>query len=264
MIDLTKKVAVTAVAAAFALVGTSNAAYASDIAFDFNSLSTGAHLTGANSVQTYMNTILAGNGGGTVVLSGGGLNGNSLIVTNSYDGEGHVYGPGGVAVTLGTTDHGVAHGGPNDNFLYTFTGTSIIMQFSGLAPVHGVTFDFEIFPNNECSNVNNPNQCSSVPDFTFKFNGVTVPGGHFLASNPPAGSRSALSNPETNPQMPPMFFSYTFASSMSAFTLEFDDWPATIGVDNVTLVRSPEPGSMILLGSGLAGFLARRRTKAAR
>ena len=261
MTDLTKRVAVVVIATACAL-GVTRAASAATIAFDFNSLSTSAPLTtGGSSVQAYMNAILAANGGGSVALSGGGLSAGSTIVTNSYDGEGHVYGPGGVAVTLGTTDHGVGHGGANDNFLYTFTGTSIIMQFSGLVPILGVNFDFEIFPNNECANVNTCGG-AAVPDFTFKVNGVTVPGGHVLASNPAAGSRSPLSNPETNPQLPPTFFSYAFGAPMTSFTLEFDDWPATIGVDNVTLVHSPEPGSMILLGTGLAGVLARRRLKA--
>lgn len=258
MTDLTKKAAVVAVAAVVALAGAARAAYASNITFDFNGLSTGAPLTGANSVQSYMNGILTANGGGTVTLSGGGLGGGSTIVTSSYNGEGHVYGPGRVSVTLGTTDNGSGHGGANDNFLYTFTGSSIIMAFANVAPVNGVTFDFEIFPNADCANVNTCGG-SSVPDFTFKLNGVTVPGGHFLASNPPAGSGSPATANETNPQMPPMVFSYAFGAPMTSFTLEFDDWPATIGVDNVTLVRTPEPGSMILIGSGLVGLFVRRR-----
>lgn len=287
MTDLTKRTAITVLAAALSLGAAQRAAYAGPIfTFDGVGISPSSPLTGANSVQTYMNGVLSTNGGGTVALSGGGLSASSTIVTNSYNGENHVfYGQnGGVASgtqwTLGTTSEtfGVfsLHGGANDNFLYTFTGTSIIMQFTNVAPVGGVTFDFEIFPNADCSNVNSCGP-SNVPDFTFKVNGYTPTlvadgiNGHVTATNPPAGSHSPATSNETNPQLGPTFFAYSFATPMTSFTLEFDDWPATIGIDNLTFSPprtdrsvTPEPGTMLLLGSGLAGFIARKRRKAAK
>jgi hypothetical protein len=48
-----------------------------------------------------------------------------------------------------------------------------------------------------------------------------------------------------------------------ATTLTFTDWPATIAIDNLTVTYSPEPASIVLLGTLCAGVVwsLRRRTK---
>ena len=278
MLDLTRQLPVIAAAAALAVGGVCNPAYASGFTFDFNSLSTSAPLQGGGSVQTYMNGVLAANGGGSetfVNLAGTGLSAGTNIVSNSYTGDSHVMYTAGTELTLGDTDHGVFHGAPNDNFLFTYTGTGIAMQFTGLTPVTGVSFDFEIFPDASCGNANTCGT-SNDPDFSFLLNGslvnnptvngVVVGNSHIYAGNPPAGSHSPAetgANFETNPQMGPSTFSYSFGAPMSSFTLEFDDWPATIAIDNLTFTTStPEPGTMLLLGTGVAALIARKRRQA--
>ena len=155
---MTRRLLTTMFGVGLLVLGIDRPAYATPFNFNFNSpnLATGGN---AAAVKTYMDGVL-GAAGSVAVTSNAGA-----IVNNSYTGDNHVVGPGGVSVTLGTTDGGVPHAAPNDNFLYTHGGTYIQMIFSGLT-ISDVSFDYQIFPDDTCSNVNLPTSCPQrVPRF---------------------------------------------------------------------------------------------------
>ena len=69
-------------------------------------------------------------------------------------------------------------------------------------------------------------------------------------------TRSANSNPELAPQ----FLGRVEDLSLPGVVrLEFVDWPERIGIDNLTINRTPEPGSLLLLVAAGLGWLGIRR-----
>lgn len=138
-----------------------------------------------------------------------------------------------------------------------------------------MTFDYEIFPDGTCANGNKNKRghyinFSSWPDFTFKANGQQV----FetlgvMPGNPvaPWPDSPAMHSGETAPQ-------YLGVGSLNSGTLtfkngvsylQFIDWSAAIGIDNLTITTTPtptpEPGIVPLLGLtllGVGGVLRRR------
>jgi hypothetical protein len=225
--------------------------------FDDGSLANGSS-NGA--IQGYINSKLSG--GASVVVSGS-------VASNSYNGDGHVVGPGngGTSLTLGTSDGGAAHLSTKDLFITNIanSSTEIKMVFTGLS-ILSVGFDYEIFPDGTCPTGQNCG--SNWPDFTFDANGSAV--FHTLASLPASGSHSPDSG-STQTEKAPQFIGQSgtinFASGVS--TLEFLDWPATIGIDNLVITYdphgpstpTPEPVSFSLAGSGLIGIYFLRRRK---
>jgi hypothetical protein len=215
--------------------------------FDDGSLSNGSS---NSSIQSYMNSKLGA--GKSVVVTGS-------VATNTYNGDGHVVGPGN-----GSTSLTLGSGG--DLFITNIanTSTEIKMVFSGLS-ITSVSFDYEIFPDGTCPS---GNSCgSNQPDFTFAADGSII--FHKIASTPPAGSHSPASGSSATEQAAQFIGTsgtINFASGVT--TLEFEDWPATIGIDNLVITYgppggsspTPEPVSFALAGTGLIGiYLLRRR-----
>lgn len=145
---------------------------------------------------------------------------------------------------------------------------AISMAFGGGVKVTSLTFSFEIFPDASCANGHGT---CSVPDFNFLMkdgNGNVIenvpvnavfPGTSGLDC-PTEATRSPAQGTNATADQCIGTMSFSFAAVTNP-TLEFIDWPDTIGITNIDW-GVPEPGSLALLGSGLLGFgLIRRRRR---
>jgi len=224
---------------------------ADTVSFDFNSLADGAV---NSSVQTYMNGVLGA--AGSVVVAGS-------QASKTYNGDGHVVGPGtgSTSLTLATSDGTVQHLGTTDTFIDNVSSsTEISMTFSGLK-IYSVSFDYEIFPDGTCPTGTG---CSSnYPDFTFDANGALV--FNTLAVMPGNPGAPYTHSPASGPggtELAPQFLgqSGTWSFPNGVTKLEFIDWPATVGIDNLKITTTtPEPATMTLIGVGMLGLGAVRR-----
>lgn len=219
---------------------------AGTIAFDFNSL---ANQTNDAVVQNYMNGLLSG------------------IADKTHNGDRHIVRPGNgtSSLTLGDSNGPTVDGssftvGPTDKFIHNVAGTNEFeITFSGL-PISTVKFDYETFPDGSCPSLSN---CGKKRADLFEANGKRI--AHFFGVAP-GRNDTHLHSPASGSQKSVLAsqglgtFTWTFATPVTQ--LEFIDWPATIGIDNLKIDPAPEPSSVILLGTAIAAaFLAFLRKK---
>lgn len=214
--------------------------------------------------------------------------GGTVRVDKTYTADGNVVGPGNGTTSLtlgnsnGATSNAATPGGSdlflaNTNDSGTTNTDRIVIKFA-TAMTGTFSFDYEIFPNITCQSLSNCGSGgSNLPDFKFETNGSTLVwdktgdapcatvGGCQSSATSGANGNSAHSpdsgsgTTETAPQL----IGHWSGFLSNVTELDFIDWPATIGVDNIAYTSAPEPrGTAFLLGAlvlvGFAGNKLRR------
>lgn len=258
-----------------------------DITFTFD----GSSLTYANGNQDtaiahYMDTLLGGTCATSlncVTVTGlqpNGTPGGSVATDKTWNGDGHVVSnTSGKSLTLGTSNGATSNSsttpGASDVFLANTDDTGLQLsqgiEITFTTPVTLLGFDYEIFPDISCPSLSNCGSGqSNLPDLEFKVNGslntkftgdapcATVGACQGQASSGNDGNSIHSPNSGGGTELAPQFIGTWSGSISGVTTLDFLDWPATIGVDNIRIASTPEPtGGIFMIGGlllvGLAG-----------
>jgi hypothetical protein len=282
------------------LAGAAIPVFADTVTFNFNSIAENASAITISSTLTSQ-LQAAGCTGCTVSVSGSVY----ADKTWNADGHVTGPGTGATSFTLATASSSLSGGSTTSNSVFssqssynTFLATTsdsgttcgsgdceISLVFSGLTLTSLTGFNYEIFPDLSCTALNSSSCGGSPtggiypdqPDLTLSTGsglGTVVSGfgsgGTLYGVTPGTTNGNAVHSPnsglfstETAPQL-----IGTWNTSLSlggATELNFIDWPATIGFDNVQLTFNspdspvPEPGSFLLLGTAAAGALLIKR-----
>lgn len=249
------------------VLGAAEPAQAGTVTFDFGSLADG---NSDSQVQTFMRAALMPMGASVTVTG--------AVASSSYNGDGHVTGAG-----TGTSSFTLAQLDPagNGTFIQNDTGHSsneIKMVFSNLT-ISSISFDYEIFPDGSCTSLTSSGCGGSgypnLPDLTVVSNGTNqvVEYDAVVPGQPGSYNTTYIHSPNSGPtkdELAPQLLGSSGVLNLPAGTteLEFEDWPATIAINNLVINPPdsvPEPPTMALLASGLIALAAlRRRVQASR
>lgn len=236
-------------------------AAAASVTFAYGSLANNAT---DSQIQSFMNSALGANGSVTVT---------GAVGSNSYNADGHVTGPGNGNSSYTLADLDSAH---NGTFIQNDTANSyndILMSFKGLT-IASVSFDLEIFPDDSCTSLSG-NNCGgrgnpNLPDLTLLANGSQVVQWNGLVPGAGGNSNGIDASPylhspasghfsdEGAPQL--LGSSGVWTLPANTATLDFQDWPATIAINDLVITFNqdpppvPEPATIAVLGSALFGF----------
>lgn len=222
-------------------------------------------------ISAYMTSVLQSSG-----YTNASVTATGAIGTATYAGEGHVWGD-----SLGTSN-GATFSNQNttsaaakttitpngtDGFLINNnfgdfglpTSSKIVLQFNNFV-VDSISYDWEIFPDITCPD-STTSACTTTPDISLWANGKLVSGSSFSADR-----RNLVANPDVLGRVYAPQDMGTISTALKlngASLLEFRDWPAEIGIDNLKITGHAvsEPASVPLMITGLlaVGWLGRRR-----
>jgi hypothetical protein len=291
-------------------LGAGVSAYATSVDFTFDAQTiNGQNIAGlsagatAAQIQTYMNAVLtaAGCSGCSAVVYTGGSSG--AVADQQYNADGYVVGPGGKSLTLGTSQGATSNSNTaSENANFGTTGVSydtfiantsdsggtnngssgvtsqITIQFKGITGLTVTSFNYEIFPDINCTALDNVH-CGGtgnpdLPDLKFEA-GTGTTGSDAVVSSfgtsgvqdgltPSASGSDGTSTTGPNGTITAPQYIGTWSGSLTGDTeLDFVDWPATIGIDNLNISYTtpvPEPASIALFGT-LVFLLTRKLRK---